>query len=77
MKNGVNDDDALRIAQSIPFDDYAVVLGDKVTEMPETRPVGYSKNETTINVHLFMSIQNNTSDNQQIQTLTELFQSNC
>jgi len=77
VKNAVNDDDALRIAQSIPFDDYAVVLGDKVTEMPEARPVGYSKNETVINVHLFMSIQNNTADQQYIQTLTEMFQNNC
>ncbi len=77
VKNGVNDDDALRIAQSIPFDDYAIVLGDKVTEMPEARPVGWSKNETVINVHVFMSIQNNISDNQILQTLTELFQNNC
>ena len=76
-KIGTSDEDALRIGMSIPFDDYAVVIGDKITEMPNERPVGYHKFETVYNIHLFISKQSTTNDLTMIQSITELCQDNC
>ena len=76
-KIGTSDEDALRIGMSIPFDDYAIVIGDKITEMPNERPVGYHKFETVYNVFLFASKQSTSNDLSTITEIVELCQDNC